>query len=38
VTLMGTVHSWAERKSVVAAARFTSGVQMVEDRLRRESN
>jgi osmotically-inducible protein OsmY len=35
-TLMGTVHSWAERKSVVAAARFTPGVQMVEDRLRTE--
>ena len=37
VTLTGTVHSWAERKSVVAAARFTPGVQMVEDRLRTES-
>jgi osmotically-inducible protein OsmY len=38
VTLMGAVHSWAERKSVVAAARFTPGVQMVEDRLRTESD
>jgi osmotically-inducible protein OsmY len=36
VTLTGTVHSWAERKSVVAAARFTPGVQVVEDRLRTE--
>ena len=36
VTLMGAVHSWAERKSVVAAARFTPGVQMVEDPLRTE--
>jgi osmotically-inducible protein OsmY len=33
VTLTGPVHSWAERKSVVAAARFTPGVQGVEDRL-----
>jgi osmotically-inducible protein OsmY len=38
VTLMGAVRSWAERKSVVAAARFTPGVQMVEDRLRTESD
>jgi osmotically-inducible protein OsmY len=38
VTLVGAVHSWAERKSVVAAARFTPGVQMVEDRLRTESD
>jgi osmotically-inducible protein OsmY len=38
VTLMGAVHSWADRKSVVAAARFTPGVQMVEDRLRTESD
>jgi osmotically-inducible protein OsmY len=36
VTLTGTVDSWAERKSVVAAARFTPGVQVVEDRLRTE--
>ena len=36
VTLTGTVDSWAERKSVVAAARFTPGVQAVEDRLRTE--
>jgi osmotically-inducible protein OsmY len=33
VTLTGSVHSWAERKSIVAAARFTPGVQDVEDRL-----
>ena len=31
--LSGRVHSWAERKSVVAAARFTPGVHGVEDRL-----
>lgn len=36
VRLTGTVHSWAERKSVVAAARFTPGVHTVEDRLRTE--
>jgi osmotically-inducible protein OsmY len=36
VTLTGTVDSWAERKSVVAAARFTPGVQAVEDHLRTE--
>jgi osmotically-inducible protein OsmY len=35
-TLTGSVHSWAERKSVVAAARFTPGVRNVEDRLRIE--
>jgi osmotically-inducible protein OsmY len=35
-TLTGSVHSWAERKSVVAAARFTPGVREVEDRLRTE--
>ena len=34
VTLTGSVHSWAERKSVLAAARFTPGVQAVEDHLR----
>jgi osmotically-inducible protein OsmY len=36
VTLTGSVHSWAERKSVLAAARFTPGVRAVEDRLRTE--
>ncbi len=36
VTLTGAVHSWAERKSVLAAARFTPGVRAVEDRLRTE--
>jgi osmotically-inducible protein OsmY len=36
VTLTGSVHSWAERKSVVAAARFTHGVRDVEDHLRTE--
>jgi osmotically-inducible protein OsmY len=36
VTLTGAVHSWAERKSVVAAARFTPGVRAVEDHLRME--
>jgi osmotically-inducible protein OsmY len=35
-TLTGSVHSWAERKSVVAAARFTPGVRNVEDHLRIE--
>lgn len=35
-TLTGSVHSWAERKSVVAAARFTPGVLDVEDHLRTE--
>jgi hypothetical protein len=30
VTLTGTVHSWAERQSVVAAARFTRAAQVVE--------
>lgn len=35
-TLTGPVHSWAERKSVLAAARFTPGVRIVEDRLRTE--
>ena len=34
VTLTGAVHSWAERKSLVAAARFTPGVREVEDHLR----
>ena len=36
VTLTGTVHSWAERKSVLAAVRFTQGVRSVADRLRIE--
>lgn len=36
VTLTGPVHSWAERKSVVAAARFTPGVLAIEDHLRTE--
>jgi osmotically-inducible protein OsmY len=36
VKLTGAVHSWAERKSVVAAARFTPGVREVEDHLRME--
>ena len=36
VTLHGTVHSWAERKATVAAARFTPGVRSVHDRLRVE--
>jgi len=36
VTLTGSVHSWAERKSVLAAARFTPGVRAVEDHLRTE--
>ena len=35
-TLTGSVHSWAERKSVVAAARFTPGVRDVKDELRTE--
>jgi osmotically-inducible protein OsmY len=36
VTLTGDVNSWAERKSVLAAARFTPGVRAVEDHLRTE--
>jgi len=36
VTLTGPVQSWAERKSVLAAARFTPGVRTVEDHLRTE--
>lgn len=36
VTLTGSVRSWAERKSVVAAARFTPGVRDVQDNLRTE--
>jgi osmotically-inducible protein OsmY len=34
VTLSGDVHSWAERKAVLAAARFAPGVHAVEDHLR----
>jgi osmotically-inducible protein OsmY len=34
--LTGSVHSWAERKSVLAAVRFTPGVRDVEDHLRTE--
>lgn len=33
VILSGTVHSWAERKSVVGAARSAPGVRSVDDRL-----
>lgn len=36
VTLTGTVHTWAERKSVLAVVRFTQGVRSVDDRLRIE--
>jgi osmotically-inducible protein OsmY len=36
VSLSGVVHSWAERKSVVAAARFTPGVRDVQDHLHTE--
>ena len=36
VTLTGPIHFWAERKSVLAAARYTPGVRAVEDRLRTE--
>ena len=36
VTLTGSVHSWAERKSLVAAARFTPGVVAIKDHLRVE--
>ena len=36
VTLRGSVHSWAERKSLVAAARYTPGVHAVKDQLRTE--
>jgi osmotically-inducible protein OsmY len=34
VTLTGSVHSWAERESVLNAVRFTPGVRAVEDHLR----
>jgi len=33
VTLTGSVHSWAERQSIVAAARFTPGVRAVQDNM-----
>jgi osmotically-inducible protein OsmY len=36
VVLRGTVHSAAERRAVLGAARFTHGVREVEDRLRVE--
>ena len=36
VRLTGSVHSWAERKSVISAVRFTPGVQVVADHLRTE--
>jgi osmotically-inducible protein OsmY len=36
VTLAGKVRSWAEKRAVLGAARFTPGVQAVEDRLRIE--
>jgi osmotically-inducible protein OsmY len=35
-TLTGAVNSWAERNSVLAAARFTRGVRDVRDHLRTE--
>jgi osmotically-inducible protein OsmY len=34
VALSGTVHSWAEKNATVWAARTTSGVRKVDDRLR----
>jgi osmotically-inducible protein OsmY len=34
VVLTGIVHSWAERQSVVGAARGTPGVRSIDDRLR----
>jgi osmotically-inducible protein OsmY len=37
VTLTGSVHSRAERESVIAAARFAPGVRDVEDHLQTES-
>jgi osmotically-inducible protein OsmY len=37
VILTGTVHSWAERQSVVGAARSTPGVRSVDDCLRIEA-
>jgi osmotically-inducible protein OsmY len=38
VTLTGPVVSWAERKAVLGAARFTPGVRAVEDHLWPEMN
>jgi osmotically-inducible protein OsmY len=32
-TLTGSVRSWAERRSVLGAARSTPGIRIVEDRL-----
>jgi osmotically-inducible protein OsmY len=37
VILTGAVHSWAERQSVVGAAKSTPGVRSVDDRLQIES-
>ena len=36
VTLYGTVHSWAERQTVVGAAKGTPGVRSVDDKLKIE--
>jgi osmotically-inducible protein OsmY len=36
VTLFGTVHTWAERDTVIGAAKGTPGVRSVEDKLRIE--
>lgn len=36
VTLVGAVHSWAERRAVVGAARATPGVHEIADQLRIE--
>ena len=36
VILSGVVHSWAERRSVVGAAKKTPGVRSIDDRLRIE--
>lgn len=35
-TVSGAVHSWQEKQAVLAAARFTQGVQSIEDQLRIE--
>ena len=34
VSLSGVVHSWAEKKAVIAAARGASGVKRVDNELR----
>jgi osmotically-inducible protein OsmY len=34
VNVSGTVHSWAEKKAVIGAAKGTHGVRIVEDHLR----